>query len=744
MAEADATAAIAALKDAGLIRTKKADWRLVAAAQAMLHGAHSDEFAAAEAMGKPIKQRSKVSNWLDKLRELERMRAAPRSQPGSGGSAAGSSLLVQPGWVDEHAPGVQQLSVSALVVSPGKQHATRSISAVVTTPLGTKRPASATVDYTLPPDGEPASAAKRRDDRHRKREERKIRSMDLSAAAQAHAEAEAGRQRALRESGREDRVQQREVSFVLDRIIRRLERQVQAEERVQRRELFVWSCPAGCGPQAADCGRLIFRRQCMPTADSIRRKQLFILRSDLLDGDSGLLGLGDFRSIGGHSFLKKKQWELFCQQEQAASEFLPGVDDILSDSEVAEIQSDFLSLWDGKVQSRCGPQIHFSNWLSRYLENGEVVTGNYEYRGRTIEIVYPDQFGDHLPVGAPACARRGCSGCCYCKGVPLPVMLEVDIWFRPGVGWHTGYGRTDEPPRYSIRRWMSLGELKRQLDKVVSSQPEPPRCREPVPAYLLNRREDVREPPKQRGVVCLPGRLRRLLSPSEVAASLAAVGVHLVLLEGDSRALEPTPEESALLEAHRAMCTEEGSVEEARAEKRLAENDERRGWEIQSEFEARRGCGQRLRRPLDPRARPRRGDLVYLSPTSTQSEPTVAAVLAVHNTSDLIPHHVTGMDLMVWDPDRLTFKPREHREHPGCLTLFPPCCGNGANCMHLRFSFPDWQWPDGRPLDVNRVLKPIPAALVAKMREMYGRARAGKILSDFRGIVGEAADKSGD
>ena len=279
MAEADATAAIAALKDAGLIRTKKADWRLVAAAQAMLHGAHSDEFAAAEAMGKPIKQRSKVSNWLDKLRELERMRAAPRSQPGSGGSAAGSSLLVQPGWVDEHAPGVQQLSVSALVVSPGKQHATRSISAVVTTPLGTKRPASATVDYTLPPDGEPASAAKRRDDRHRKREERKIRSMDLSAAAQAHAEAEAGRQRALRESGREDRVQQREVSFVLDRIIRRLERQVQAEERVQRRELFVWSCPAGCGPQAADCGRLIFRRQCMPTADSIRRKQLFILRS---------------------------------------------------------------------------------------------------------------------------------------------------------------------------------------------------------------------------------------------------------------------------------------------------------------------------------------------------------------------------------------------------------------------------------------------------------------------------------
>ena len=36
MAEAGAKAAVAALKDATLIKSKKADWRLVAAAQAML------------------------------------------------------------------------------------------------------------------------------------------------------------------------------------------------------------------------------------------------------------------------------------------------------------------------------------------------------------------------------------------------------------------------------------------------------------------------------------------------------------------------------------------------------------------------------------------------------------------------------------------------------------------------------------------------------------------------------------
>ena len=50
MAEAGAKAAVAALKDATLIKSKKADWRLVAAAQAMLRGDYPDEFTAAEAM----------------------------------------------------------------------------------------------------------------------------------------------------------------------------------------------------------------------------------------------------------------------------------------------------------------------------------------------------------------------------------------------------------------------------------------------------------------------------------------------------------------------------------------------------------------------------------------------------------------------------------------------------------------------------------------------------------------------
>ena len=93
---------MAALKDATIIKTKKADWRLVAAAQAMLRGQHSDEFDAAQAFGKTIKQRREVSHWSDKLRELEQMRSLLLGVTTSGELSNGhssSSLLVQPEWI---------------------------------------------------------------------------------------------------------------------------------------------------------------------------------------------------------------------------------------------------------------------------------------------------------------------------------------------------------------------------------------------------------------------------------------------------------------------------------------------------------------------------------------------------------------------------------------------------------------------------------------------------------------------
>ena len=210
MAEAEALKAVAALKDATIIKTKKADWRLVAAAQAMLRGQHSDEFDAAQAFGKTIKQRREVSHWSDKLRELEQMRSLLLGVTTSGelsNAHSSSSLLVQPEWIEEHVLGVKALSASAPIPSPGKRHAKRDLSALSTPPGGSTQAVSGVVNYTFPPpEGEPDSAAKRRDDRHRRREERTIRSMDLSGALQEHTKAEATRHQSAREQSQLEHV----------------------------------------------------------------------------------------------------------------------------------------------------------------------------------------------------------------------------------------------------------------------------------------------------------------------------------------------------------------------------------------------------------------------------------------------------------------------------------------------------------------------------------------------------------
>ena len=88
-AEAAAQTALTALKDAAIIRSTKADWRLVAAAQAMRSRTYSDEFDAAAAFGKTIAQRREVSDWTAKLADLERRQTAPRRS---------SRLLVRREW----------------------------------------------------------------------------------------------------------------------------------------------------------------------------------------------------------------------------------------------------------------------------------------------------------------------------------------------------------------------------------------------------------------------------------------------------------------------------------------------------------------------------------------------------------------------------------------------------------------------------------------------------------------------
>ena len=95
--ETAALAAIDRMKELGVTKSTKADWRLVAAAQAFRRGEFSDELAAAAAMRKEIKQCRDVSKWSGKLEQLEQLEQG-------GATPVRSSMLVQPKWVAETLP----------------------------------------------------------------------------------------------------------------------------------------------------------------------------------------------------------------------------------------------------------------------------------------------------------------------------------------------------------------------------------------------------------------------------------------------------------------------------------------------------------------------------------------------------------------------------------------------------------------------------------------------------------------
>ena len=218
--EAAARAAIDRMKSFKVIRSKKADWHLVAAAQMIRSNPYEDEFEAAAAVGKEINQRREVSHWVGKLEELAQCEQSSAAATAGSSSALPDGLVVKPGWMMENTPGIRELEVAAPVISPKKQHSKRTLSAVSTPPLGSTRATTGEVEYTLPPaDGERDSASKRRGQRHWYREASTLRSMDLSGAAEAHAAREAERQRVAR-------AREREIADVLDRVIIRVERQM--------------------------------------------------------------------------------------------------------------------------------------------------------------------------------------------------------------------------------------------------------------------------------------------------------------------------------------------------------------------------------------------------------------------------------------------------------------------------------------------------------------------------------------
>jgi hypothetical protein len=157
-------------------RIRNADELLVCAALAVRSGEFGVATRAAAAMGKIITRPKQVTDWVTRIERLEQA-----SDTASSSAVDSSGLLVHRQWISKEAPGIHHLEAEPLLLSPGERHGKRKLTALTTTPGGTAHEVSATVEYTLPPAaGERESAAKRRADRHRWREQKQLRALDLS------------------------------------------------------------------------------------------------------------------------------------------------------------------------------------------------------------------------------------------------------------------------------------------------------------------------------------------------------------------------------------------------------------------------------------------------------------------------------------------------------------------------------------------------------------------------------------
>ena len=304
-AELEVARALIARVKAADSSIKRVDELLVCAAVACRSGEFGGvPTACARAMGKTISKPKQVTEWIARLEKLVQV---PASEPDSG-------LLVQTAWIEQNVPGIRELAVASMVVSPGKRHGTRLIDAVSSTPLGSTRATSTTVDYMLPPaQGESESEGKKRTRRHWNREANQLRSLDLTGAAEAHAARDAEMQRVARAA-------EREVRDVLDRVIVRVEREIQREARTRARAAALgaaqpwrWCCPAGC-KRGSHCAREAFRERCKqrdlaPVAIQAQRRKQW---------DSENLTKVFVSYYSGYAYNMKEQRRLLDEQDQRA------------------------------------------------------------------------------------------------------------------------------------------------------------------------------------------------------------------------------------------------------------------------------------------------------------------------------------------------------------------------------------------------------------------------------------------
>ena len=135
------------------------------------------------------------------------------------------SLLVQQRWVADHAPNLLEVTVGPLVFSSDGRTATRNVFARLD---NHQESLCSAISYDVPTT---SSERKLYADRHRRREEVAIRELDGAAAA-AHRAKKARLQQGLREN-RRDVDEEKVLQSVMDRLIREVERHLDAARRHQ-------------------------------------------------------------------------------------------------------------------------------------------------------------------------------------------------------------------------------------------------------------------------------------------------------------------------------------------------------------------------------------------------------------------------------------------------------------------------------------------------------------------------------
>ena len=533
------------------------------------------------------------------------------------------------------------------------------------------------------------------------------------------------------------REHQADVRYVLDSIIERIERSAEREAREHQRELMTgqrldpWRCPAGCAPNSLDCGRVQFRKQCIPSAADIGGA-----RRELWEA-ANCTQQGGFRDSRGRRYGSFMQQRLRDEEMEAQRDQMPSFE--VCGTELLELQEMFLVWWDG----RCSP----GAWLRHWLQHNEhyPCAMSPEYRGEpTVQppsadtlaaCMYractgcarcccADCFGPDLrPVGPAACARRGCSGCCYCRrSDPLPVYLQMRTFT-----WSLG---GDAGP------WLSIDELRRNLTALASRS-----CDNALPAYLLSRRGPG--PVGDGRVVCVAGDVRKHVPAAELdewAERLERRGVLLLILRSTSRACELDGAEQASMRAHVAnvqTLRDQAKSEWAPLQREACQ------WQKQVEWEAltRHSCGERLREP-GVRSAFRVGDVVYSAPSNHKMQHGVAVITSVGRRTDAesnIRLPTGELSLLVWDPTCRGFDGRVLRTDVGgdCdWTLLPPCCGRGAACPQLALTLPEErQWPNGHELDICDI-QPIPEALLALVQPTVSSQKLTEQLQPFKRLLG--------